>query len=411
MNRLTTRTRAALALTLVTVLGALVGACGTTADRAGTATSGATGSVVESSHGDVPGATEMPDPQPTLVLLDAAGTVSLVDLLTGDISALGVVTPPTAVRSDGRFVYSVDDSGVEIIDSGVWAVDHGDHWHYYRAPARIVGRVTGTGPAKVSAVGERTVVSFPGSGETVLLAHSVLGTGELGDIVRLTLAGSAVSTIGDALLVAGTTEPNRLQAHRLDGAPIPDSSAPCTSPADPIETRAGIVIGCAEGAIVATNGADDRPALAVLPYPEGTAGEIRTSSPFANRAGRPTVAAVAGDAGYWLLDARAKTWVLTPTDTGLQAVTAVDDSDNTVVGIDLDGRVVVYAGDAGQLQARTQPLATPGGAGTATIPVDADRAYLIAGASVQEIDYSDAARVSRTFQAPTPSAFIVETGR
>jgi hypothetical protein len=135
---------------------------------------------------------------------------------------------------------------------------------------------------------------------------------------------------------------------------------------------------------------------------------------FDGRLGRPTVAAVAGAVGLWLLDTRERTWQLVPTETPLSQVAAVDNADGHVVALAADGRVLAFDG-TGALLGATAPLldttlGTPAAAGV-ELTVDAQRAYLNAPRDdvIYEIDYADAARIARTF--PANADFFAETGR
>ncbi|GMA29228.1 hypothetical protein GCM10025874_24810 [Arenivirga flava] len=190
-----------------------------------------------------------------------------------------------------------------------------------------------------------------------------------------------------------------------DGEPS-GAEAACIDPEGTIATRVGVVIGCADGALLATADGDDV-TLEAIAYPDGA--ERATS--FANREGRPTAAALAGDRGIWLLDTRERSWTLLPAPAPLVQVTAVDDDAEHVLALAADGRVLVLDGSGAQLAA-TEPLVDASQPGVALI-ADQQRAYLAAPAEQRlvEIDFADGARIARTFETPTEPAFTALTGR
>ena len=106
-------------------------------------------------------------------------------------------------------------------------------------------------------------------------------------------------------------------------------------------------------AVLATADSSGDVTLERIPYPAGTAAsDVATS--FQARPGRPAVASVAGTRGAWLLDTRARTWTLIETPEPLLRATAVGDSDDTVVAVDVSGRVVVLSPEG--VLAQTEPL-------------------------------------------------------
>jgi hypothetical protein len=167
-------------------------------------------------------------------------------------------------------------------------------------------------------------------------------------------------------------------------------------------------VGCADGAVVV----DDTGETSFVDLPDGA----ERPTAFAARAGRPTVAGLAGTTGFWLLDVRQGSWRLVPTDRPLRAVVAVDDEDEHVVGVDDSGRVVVVTASTGKV-ATTEPLidARAGDTGTDPAPLlqlDAQRAYLAdpTDGTVHEIDFADGARVARTIELPVAPVAFAEVG-
>jgi len=365
-------------------------------------------------HGEIAGAAELAEPAVGLTSIDGEGRVSHLDLLEEATTDLGTVRAPAAVHSDGRYLFAADASGVSIVDSGVWTWDHVDHFHYYRAEPKVLGDVAGGGVATVATSTSSTTggtgVFFPDSGEAVLLDTEALSKGGVVETFRLRVAPGPgmVVPAGSFAAVAAADE---VTLHAADGAEVGDTVG-CTEPAGTITTRVGAVIGCRDGALL-IHVEDDEPVVERIPYPAGTTAP--RASAFANREGRPTVAAVAEGAGVWLLDTRSRAWTLLPTPEPVVQVTAVDDKDANVLALTADGRVLVLDGETGAERAASVPL---GGASLAagrpvTLIADQQRAYLNGPAEgrMWEIDFADGARIAREFAPERTPLFFAETGR
>ncbi|GAB3605391.1 lipoprotein [Conyzicola nivalis] len=360
----------------------------------------------EKPHGYVEGAAELTEPQLTLATVDAAGELALLDLIEESVEPVGAIDGVTAVSTDGRFVFASGTAGVTVVDTGVWTVDHEDHSHYYRASPAVVGTLEGDGEAVVAGGGTVTAVTFEASGESVLLDSEALGEGEIVEVDRV--EADLVVPFGAATLVASGGAVTVLDQS--------DTGIACADPRGTIATRVGVVIGCDDGAILATMAAETV-GFEALPYPEAVA-EAERATDFRGRPGRPTVAALAGASGFWLLDTRERTWALLPAESPLLLVAAADDTDGNVVALASDGRILTIDGATGSTRAATGPLlaatvADPALLAGVELTVDANRAYVNAPAEgvVYEIDYADGARVARTFETPNSPMFFAETGR
>lgn len=383
---------------------------------------GPTGSAAPAgSHGDRPGVAEAAEPPLHLVAIDAAGQASMLDLLSGTTSQPVRVQPPEEVTTDGRYVFAANSKGVDIFDSGAWTWDHVDHFHYYRAGPRPVGTLAGDGTPAIAtgmlSTAGTTGVFFPASGTAILLENAELSDGRITEALRLSVEPHAgtIAPLGDGALV---TEPDdggtaaRVRAVDANGKQL--ATAECPAAAGTITTRAGLVIGCADGAVVAT--ADGQTStLHHVPYPDGAAAPATS---FDGRKGRPTVAGTGSGAGVWLLNTRRHTWEWLPTAGPVLAAGTADDAAGHVVVVAGDGTVQVYDAATKERVAATGPLlaatlASPDLAGGIHLTVDAQRAYVNAPAEgvVYEIDYAHGARVARTLSMPTKPVHLVETGR
>ncbi|MCJ1707703.1 ABC transporter [Microbacterium sp. VKM Ac-2923] len=365
-------------------------------------------------HGEIAGAAELAEPAVGLTSIDGEGRVSHLDLLDETTTDLGAVRVPLSLHSDGRYLFAADESGVSIVDSGVWTWDHVDHFHYYRAAARILGEVEGEGTAVVATSNSSTTggtgLFFPGSGEAVLLDTEALSRGEVVETFRLSVAPGAglVTPAGSFAAVAAGGE---MTLHTADGSAIGEAET-CADPAGTVTTRVGAVIGCQDGALLVTV-ENEQPVVERVPYPSGTVAPRATA--FANREGRPTVAAVAEGVGVWLLDTRERSWTLLPTPEPVVQATAVDDKDANVLALTADGRVLVLDGETGAQRAATTPLvgASLAAGQPVTLIADQQRAYLNGPAEgrMWEIDFADDARIAREFAPERTPLFVAETGR
>lgn len=374
----------------------------------------------DDAHGSRADAVELAEPPVALTAIDPSGAVTQLDLLDETVVSLGEVGAPRSMHSDGRYLFVGADAGLDVVDSGRWTWDHVDHFHYYRGEPRLLGTVAGEGAAAVATTTQSTSgstgVFFAGSGEAVLLDTEALSRGEL--VERFRIGGTPhpgmVVPVGPFALVtqAEGGVPTRVAAYSATGAPT-GMVEDCPEAAGTITTRVGAVVGCADGALLAS-AADGVLTIERIPYPEGAAAP-RASS-FANREGRPVVAALAGADAVWLLDTRARSWTLLPAPAPLAAVTAVDDEADHILALGTDGRMLVLDGAAGgALLAATEPLAAASvhGGPSPTLIADQQRAYLAAPeqSRLYEIDFADGARIARAFETTAPPAFVAETGR
>jgi hypothetical protein len=359
-------------------------------------------------HGAIAGAAEVAEPQLHLVSIDAEGKTSMLDLLNGTETALPDIETANTVTTDGRYVFATNETGVSIIDSGVWTWDHVDHFHYYRAEPRMLGRVEGHGEASIStgmlSTAGNTGMFFPTSGEAVLLDNKALSEGRISETFRLkgTPHAGLIAPLGQGALVSESEDgvvAARLNVTDADGET--QESIDCAEASGTITTRVGLVVGCADGAVLATG-----EGLEKIPYPAGAAAPATS---FAGRKGRPTVAGIGDGTGIWLLDTRERSWHWLETTTPVQQAAAVDDAETHVVAVGKDGSVQVYDAEGSQL-AVTKPLVD---SANADLMVDGQRAYVndVAEGVVYEIDYADRARVARELELKVKPVHLAETGR
>lgn len=373
-------------------------------------------------HGTLEGSTEVAEPQLHLMTLDTGGRIDLLNLADGTTTTVGDVPEISSTSTDGRYLFasSATTGALTIIDSGMWTWDHEDHFHYYSGEPRTIGTVEGDGEAVVTSGSSGTGVYFPDSGKGTVFHNDALARGELD--VRTELSGEPhagmLVPLSDLTLL---TEPGStgtaasVQAYDKDGRPIDGTSAECVDAQGTIATAVGTVIGCDDGALLATLDGD-QVSYERIPYPADM--DAPKATEFRAREGRPTVAAVAGDQGAWLLDTRERSWQFVPTEVPLLQVSAVDDREGHVVALAADGRILVLTAETDEVIAATGPLLPqtlqdPDLMTGVELTVDQQRAYLNAPAehTLFEIDFADNARIARTFDTDTVPAHLVEVGR
>lgn len=363
-------------------------------------------------HGEISGAHELAEPALHLATVDEAGRVHHLDLLDEETSVLAEIEPIDDLVSDGRYLFGVRSGSVTIIDSGVWTWSHIDHFHYYEAPSRVIGEVEGAGLATV--VTGETGIGIRFDDEAVLVETASLADGEIVEQFRVPvdaptgfvvpLAEGAVMTEADS---SGAVSALRIVGE--DGA-AGDAIA-CVNASGTITTVVGVVIGCDDGAALAVGGQPDE--WERIPYPEDAAAQ---ADAFDSRKARPSVAALAGDEGVWLLDTRARTWTFQDVGEKVVRAASIDDDAERVLVLAADGSVLVLAG--GEIVARTAPLVAASladsdlAAGVSFV-VDRDRAYLNGPAEnmTWEIDAADDARVARVFEMSAAPLHLAGTGR
>ncbi|MFB7249996.1 hypothetical protein [Microbacterium sp. NPDC056234] len=362
-------------------------------------------------HGQIEGARELAEPALHLTTIDADGVVHHLDLLDEETSVLAEIEPVDDVVTDGRYLFGIRDGSVTVIDSGVWTWSHIDHFHYYEAPARVVGEIEGQGTPTVVTGDVGIGVRF--ADEAVLLDAPALADGQIdeafripaddGDGLVVPLKSGAVMTDAEG---GASVALSVVAADGTVGAGIP-----CESASGTITTVVGVVIGCADGAVLFTGG--DPAAVERIPYPEGAA---PAATSFAAREARPRVAAVAGSTGVWILDTRQRAWAFQDVGEPIVRVAAIDDADGRVLALTADGAVLVLAG--GQVVARTEPLvaaslAEAEAADEVRFVVDQNRAYLNGPLeqTMWEIDAADSARLARTFETAYTPLHLAGTGR
>ncbi|MFC8869032.1 hypothetical protein ACFUAC_15425 [Streptomyces sp. NPDC057148] len=401
----TTRASTALVLTALLAAGCAQGAADTSAPPGNPPTA--------TPHGYVEGAKEAAEQQSRLLLGDpGSGDTRVLDLITGEAHRTADVAGATRLASDGRFG---TPRGTHVVDTGAWTVDHGDHVHYYRAAIRDVGDLPVGPHAEVRS--DATVTAVTGrDGRTRLYDRTELEDGEVPAARTLDGVHSGpVVPYGEHLLAfTGDGRSKQLTVYDREGGRVASPDAECEEPRGDAVTRRGLVLGCADGALLVS--ADDGAFTAErIPYGEDVPEKERATA-FRHRAGSDTLTAPAGDRAVWVLDVTDRTWERVETGPVVAANTAGEGS--ALLVLETDGALHGYDVATGRETSTTEPLlTTPGktgtGAGGPVIEVDRSRAYVNdpAGKRVFEVDYNDGLRIARTFDLDIEPRLMTETGR
>ncbi|WP_344163727.1 hypothetical protein [Kribbella yunnanensis] len=363
----------------------------------------------EAPHGYVEGAEETAEQQSRLVLADTGtGAVQILDLITEKVSPAGKVSDVRELTTDGRFAFLGTDSGAQVVDSGAWMVDHGDHVHYYRAHIRSAGDIQGR-PRHVHSDAVITAVSFE-DGSVRVYDRTKFEAGAVDEGRSFVSRAEPVPVIPyqEHLLVPGAGgRQDVVEVHDRQGAVKASLEQTCPDVRGEAVTRRGVVFGCADGALLVT-AKDGRFTGSKIPYGVPVADRDRPSD-FRHRVGSTTLTAVAGNDAVWVLDITKRTWKLVRTGPVVAANTAGEGA--PLLALAANGVLKGFDVVTGKQTAATKLLSRPDR--RAVIELDTSRAYVNdpVARKVYEIDYNDDLRVARTFPLDFTPSLMVETGR
>ncbi|MFK4803702.1 hypothetical protein ACI3K5_34100 [Streptomyces sp. MPA0124] len=369
-------------------------------------------------HGYVEGASEAAEQQSRLLLGDSAtGETRVLDLITGKVHETARRASVTGLTTDGRFGYFHGTDGTHVLDGGAWMVDHGDHVHYYRAKTREVGELPGGPGTSVRSDTGVTVVTGE-DGKAGAYDRGDLEKGKIGTRVTLpgAYAGPVIPYAEHLVALTGDGEgPAQVVVLDRSGRRVASPESECQDPEGDAVTRRGIVLACADGALLVH---EDDGAFGVekIPYGEDVPKTERATR-FRHRPGSSTLTAPAGKEAVWVLDVTERAWTRVETGPVVAANTAGEGAPLLV--LESDGALHGYDTADGKEIAVTKPLlkgASDAASGTSAAPVievDRSRAYLNdpSGRRVYEIDYNDDLRIARTFELDVRPSLMAETGR
>ncbi|WP_433157964.1 hypothetical protein [Kribbella sp. CA-247076] len=359
-------------------------------------------------HGYVAGAEEKEEMQSTVAYAARGSSrLGLLDLASADEKELELSIAVQRLTEDGRFVYADDGRRrLEIIDAGVWTVDHTDHVHYYRKPARSVGTLTFDADI-------RTITGFRGytaigtaDGRIRVLDRDELEAGKVVEAGRID-SGSATPLAvpyADELIVAVGNGDRGRPADRLvsmaaDGRRT-GMEVPCRAPRGWATLRGGAVVAC-EDRLVRVQRESGKLAAKALPSPHRP---IPTGA-FGYRP-RSNEAALGGPGGIWSVNAAKDTLRHLPA-AGRDVIAAASPADGSMVlALASTGALLSLDLATGKVLAQKSVPATG-------LTLDMNRAYLPDPKArvIHEIDYGDGLRTARALPVSERPDLMVEVGR
>lgn len=236
-------------------------ACGQGAG--GTSAEDSAGSSATSTTSQQPSdATEVAALTPRLVLTYDGG-IQVLDATSldpvGDIALQGFLRINPA--GDGRHVMVSTNQGFQVLDTGTWAVPHGDHSHYYTASPVLTGTTyPAKAPGHVIAHAGTTAVFDDATGHVGILDTAHIATGQQEGVLREYTApsahhGAALVLEDGTLLVTNGTEEERTGLSALDAeGTLVSSSDRCPGVHGLVVAGGAAVAGCEDGALVYQNG-------------------------------------------------------------------------------------------------------------------------------------------------------------
>jgi hypothetical protein len=411
-TRLVAVTAATLALGLATGLTA----CGSGDD--GTGQDAGQDTAEASPHGYVEGAEEATEPQLRLAVSDAdSGTLTLVDLLTGDT----VQTEDAAELhgSDNRYLFTTGEETTTVTDSGVWTVDHGDHFHYYRSEPGTVGEVPAEEPGHVMSADTRVAFFDDATGDVKVYPRADMDDDVLEPVTEFSAGAHHGVAVPFADQVVSTIAPEKDSAELPDTLAVFDEAgeksdlagdATCTDIHGAATVRDAVLFACADGVLTVTEKDDpDTLTSTLVPYPEDADGRA-----WSLAAGRDLVGVPFEGGGLGLLDPETGTWTVAPTDAPVTSA-AVSPDDGSVLALDEDGTGYAVDPQSGGILADSSLVEVGrSGAEGASVVLGTERGYVSdpASGTVTELDVADGLRETREFDlGGAPGALAVTGGK
>lgn len=411
----TTRLRSVTAAALVLGLATGLAACGSgdedARQNAGQDAAEAT------PHGYVEGAEEATEPQLRLAVSDAdAGTLTLVDLLTGDTVQTGDAAELHG--SDNRYLFTTGEDATTVTDSGVWTVDHGDHFHYYRSEPGTVGEVPAGKPGHVMSADTRVAFFDDASGDVKVYPRADLDDDVLEPVTEFSVGAHHGVAVPFANQVVSTLAPAAEDAELPDTLAVIDEAgeksdlagdATCTDIHGAATVRDAVLFACADGVLTVTEkGAPDTLTSTLIPYPRDAGGRA-----WSLAAGRDLVGVPFEDGGLGLLDPESGTWAVAPTDAPVTSATVSPD-DGSVLALDEDGTGYAVDPETGDILADSALVDSADSADSASVVLGTERGYVSdpASGTVTELDVADGLRETREFDlGGAPGALAVTGGK
>jgi hypothetical protein len=372
------------------------------------------------------GVTEVDGEELRLVVADGVdGVVQVIDLATEEVLASLELPGVAALSGAGRHVIAAvrDADRLEFIDSGTWAVPHGDHFHHYVAdPSLTTLGLDLDDPTHVVTHHELTAVFNDGDGSVLVLGDDPTdaddftvavvdsGAAHHGVAVAVEEQGAVIVTTP----VAGEVLPDGVAVVDLASGEEVQRFGDCPELHGEVSTDSVVAFGCADGVLV-LEPHDDHWDVTKVAAP-ADAGERRIGTLVAGHDTDFLVGNLGQDAlvRIDLVDGSAATLPLTTA----MSSSVIDPEREVLLVATVDGRVHRIdprTGDVLESVAAVDAFELPSGYGGVPVPkllVAGDRAYLTdpAAGAVVELGIADELRIARRLVVGGTPASVAVAG-
>jgi len=307
--------------------------------------------------------------------------VSVIDI--NEKSVLQEVTvseAPSALYSspNNRYGFIIQRTAdrVDVIDSGLWQEDHGDHLHdYEQAPKQMLFSTNKSRPTHFTGTDKQSVIFFDGNSETAtpasvgVFTETDIANNTVGTLLQYTthMHGAAqargnylVSTVRDAATTS--TLPDRVAVYRAHNGYFVDEnilSETCPGLHGSAQNENQIAFGCTDGVLVITQTGETF-ATKKIANPTSFTGTTRVGTLLGDVAVDEFVGIAAGQ--FFAVNTSTNTvtainWAdtsVTPAATAI-AYDFADDGELFVI-LDNQGKLTILNSDDWSLKARVQAI-------------------------------------------------------
>jgi hypothetical protein len=197
-----------------------------------------------------------------------SGIVQIVDLRTNEVIADFELSARAALylSPNGRYVFAVQTDGgiTNVIDSGVAAVPHDDHFHTdFGSPALLGAEITGTTPIHYTPHHDQIAIFHDGDGAATIFTEADLFAGETLTVTTARPHHGVAVPMGDVVLISAPNMANTddalpigVDVMSLEGE-ILQSIHECPGlHGEAAYSETGVAFGCADGVLLVERDGD-----------------------------------------------------------------------------------------------------------------------------------------------------------
>ena len=191
-----------------------------------------------------------------------SGMVQIIDLRTNEVIADFELSAAAALypSASGRYAFAVQTNGgvTNVIDSGVSAVPHDDHFHTeYGSPALLGVEIDGTRPVHYTPHHDQIAIFHDGDGAATIFTEEGLFTGETFTVTTARPHHGVAVPMGDIVLISSPNMedmnaplPVGIDVMTLEGE-IVQSFPECPGlHGEAAYSDTGVAFGCADGVLL-----------------------------------------------------------------------------------------------------------------------------------------------------------------